>query len=352
MQTKSTIGQTNKYQGVKTAIKANTSPEEPKITADQVVKIFNSFGFHPNERNHNDILYWTSKPQSEASKLIDELHNRRTDIIKKEDELHKNIVSKNEVQNKSLETLPRLSDQNIKDLYDEYGLQSPDPEWARNHLPNDPKKVRSILDMHRKMADDLIKKQTKNTVNSVPEMPKMSPSVFGAPMMGKGGPTPPDPMASPAPGMSPGAPSSPIDMQGAMTQGNDNPVTPFFVGDHSIVRIANHSNPNSGTVWLVDANKKVLRPFVSEAALRNAFEDPDAAEKSVTNVTTQDFAPGRALYGFKPLKNDQGVQHDGSMSNIEFSHAQIQKRYGKQSNPAAESRAISMLDGVLGNLRK
>jgi hypothetical protein len=48
------------------------------------------------------------------------------------------------------------------------------------------------------------------------------------------------------------------------------------------------------------------------------------------------------------LQAKQGVNDDGSMEPIEFSPAQLQKRYGKQSDPVAENKSLSMLDGVLG----
>lgn len=353
MSTKSMQGQTTKYSGVRESVKKSTQPEEPRITKDQVVEAFQSFGFTPNERNHNDIAYWTTKGQSERPKLIEELHKRRTDINKQEDD-HKNTETEREKARQKSEddkkaaheaisnkqhidkaTMPRLSDQDINALFDEYGLPAPDPEWARSHLPNDPKKIRSILEMQRKMADDLLKKHTKNTINSMPEVPKMGSA----------------PMPS-APAMAPmgmGGPASPLGAQSGMF-GGEAPITPFFVGDHALVRIISPNNPNSGTLWLVEKKKKILRPILSEKALENAFEDPEEAMKSIVTLSSQALGPGGPLEGFTPLDGEKGMKEDGSMDDVEFSPAELQNRYGKPEDLQGENNAISMLDGVMGKV--
>jgi hypothetical protein len=153
-----------------------------------------------------------------------------------------------------------------------------------------------------------------------------------APMMGMGGPT-----------------QGPMSMQGDMS-GGDQPQTPFFIGDHAVVRITNQDNPNNSTIWLIDVKKKVLRPFMSEKAFENAFEDPEEAQKSVITISTKELTPGGVLDGFKPLQATQGVNDDGSMEPIEFSPSQLQNRYGKQSDPNAENKTLSMLDGFLGSM--
>lgn len=340
MATKAAPNKTGKYSGVVNSVK-NSQQEEPRITPEQVVAAFKSFGFEPNQRNHNDIGYWTMKGQSEGQKLMEELHKRRMDLNKQEDDNHKSEDDKKKAHETILNkqhiekaAMPRLSDEDIAALFDEYGLPAPDPEWARSHLPNDPKKIRSILEMQRKTADDMLKKHSKNAVNSIPEMPKM---------MGGGG-MPPAPMS--AGGM--GGPT-PLGMQGGTMQG-DSPVTPFFVGDHALVRITHSNNPNSGTLWLVDKKKKVLRPITSEKTLETAFEDPEAAKNSIMTLSAQALGPGGPLEGFTPLGQDKGLKDDGSMDDIEFSTGQIQKRYGKTSDPVAENKALSMLDGIFGNL--
>jgi len=334
MTPKSNIGKTKKYDGVVKSVKDTQVPEEPRITPEQVVAAFESFGFIPNERNHNDIGYWTTKGQSEGPRLMEELHKRRMDINNKEDDDKKTEETRKKTIDESKTTLPRLSDEDIAAIFDEYGLPAPDMEWARNHLPNDPKSLRQILKMQRRMSDDMLKKHSKNAVNSLPEVPKMQSQqalpMQQSPMMGMGGP-------------------NPLGMQGGMV-GDNSPASPFFIGDHSIVRITNPTNPNASTTWLVDAKRKILRPFMSEEAFRNAFDNPEEAEKAVITISTKELGPGGALEGFKPLQGTKGVKDDGSMDDIEFTEGQLQRRYGKQSDPIGENKALSMLDGVFGNL--
>lgn len=352
MALKNTLGKTTKYSGLAKSVKGSQTPVEPRITADQVIRAFQSFGFQPNERNHNDLGYWTLRPQSDGAKLMDELHKRRMDINKKEDEEKKSqedkqkteqdFQHKQEMAHKELihqqtvdkTAMPRLSDEDINALFDEYGLPAQDPEWIRNHLPNDPKKIRSILEMQRKTADDLLKKHSKNSVNAIPETPKMSAQpampTQPQPMMGMGGP-------------------SPLGMQGGMTQ-EETPPTPFFVGDHALVKITSPQNPSSGTLWLVDKKLKVLRPITSENDLQNMFEDPNAAMNSIVTLSSQALGPNGPLAGFTPLGADKGIQQDGSMPNIEFSPDQLSRRYGKPQDIAEENRSIAILDGLLGHL--
>ena len=359
MNPKDVTDKTKKYSGVvKSVQKAQKPPEEPRITKEQVTEAFKSFNIPLNARNHDDIAYWTTKGQSEKPKMIEELHKQRTELNQKEDEFRKSVVDKKKLEDdkkkqisESKETLPRLSDNDIKSLHDEYGLPSPDPEWARNHLPNDPKKIRSILEVQRKTADDMLKKHAKNTVNAMPEVPKVQ---SGAPMMGMGGPMS-SPMQGPMqqPTQSPTQmPNTPATMPGDMMGGGDQSTTPFFIGDSAVVRIVNPANPNASTLWLVDPQKKVLQPFISEQAFENAFNDPQAAKNAIVTLSSKDLGPGGALDGFELLKGSQGVGHDGKKSNVEFSKAQIQNRYGKQSNPDAENKSMSLLDGVLGGLSK
>ena len=301
------------------------------ITPEQVAMAFQSFGFEPNERGMNDIGFWTLRPQSEGIKLIEELRKRRMEINAKEDESNNN----EEEITKNKKSLSRLSDEEINALFDEYGLPSPEPEWARNNLPNDPQKIRKILEAQRKTVDDLIKKEMKNMINSSPEVPKMSQkqSALSGPMpmtpnMGMGGP-------------------------GTIPEGIDqSSSSPFFMGDHSIVKITNPRNPNLSTLWLVDQKRKILRPFESDEAFQNTFEDPESANNAIMTLSTKDLGPGGALEGFKMLNSSQGIRNDGSMDDIDFTPAQIAKRYNKPSDPAGENKALSILDGLFSNILK
>jgi hypothetical protein len=332
MNSKATPGKTKQYSGVTNAIKANKPPEEERIPSHKVVEIFGSFGYKPNERN-NDVVYWSTRPVSEIPKLVELLHKRREEENKAMDE-HKRSM---EEQDKAKKALGRLSDDEIHALYDEYGLPTPDPEWARNHLPNDPRKVRGILETQRKTADDMLKKHTRNLVNSIPETPKAIP------------PAPASPAPVPRGGTGgPGSIQNPS-MMGAAPMG---PRSSFFVGDNSIIRITNPNNPNNSTIWLVDSKKKVLRPFMSEQAFDNTFEDPEEARNAIVTVSAEELGPGGALNGFELLQGNQGVQEDGSMEDTGISQSELQNRYGKQEDQEGENKALSILDGVFGQIAK
>lgn len=332
MASKSTEKEIKKYSGVADKVKETASkgkpqveakeqaPEEPRITKEQVVGAFQSFGFEPNERNQNDIGYWTTRPQSEGPKLMEELKKRRDEMNSKED-----------VDVESKKALPRLNDQEIKDLFDEYGFPAPDPEWARNTLPNDPQKIRSILDMQRKTTDDIAKKESLNKVNSIPEVPN---NVQTPPM-------PAAPIGSPM-GISP---------EGGMPMPGMEPMTPFFIGENALVRITNPNDPQTGTLWLADKNKKVLRPLLSEQALENAFENPEVAKQSIVTLSSQALGPGGPLEGFTLLDKGKGIKEDGTMGKIDFSPHQLQKKYGKEEDPRAENKALSMIDGLMGKFK-
>ena len=342
MAQKAIVGKTNKYSGLARKVQSSQPPipQEPRITPAQVISAFHSFHYEPNQQGMNDVGYWSTRGQSEGPKLMEELRKRRLDDNAKVDNAKSAIQSKMEDirkraedQTRSKQTLPRLSDADILKLHDEYGLPAPDAEWARNNLPNDPEKVRNILSVQRKTADEMIKKHMKNMVNSMPEVPKAgSPSTTSTAVM------PPNNNGIPPGSGGIGGPDT-----GVISK-------PFFVGDHAVVRITNPQNPNSSTLWLVDQKKKVLRPFNSSKAFENAFEDPEEAKNSITTLSSQALGQGGPLDGFTPLNSQQGVQSDGSMGNIKYSPAQLAQRYGKPSDPAAEQKGLSVLDALFAKL--
>ena len=330
MATKSAQEKLNKYSSVAENVKTSAPQrtEEPRITLEQVTQAFRSFGFEPNEKNQNDIGYWTTRPQSEGAKLMDELRKRRTEINKEEED-----------NQKLKKTLPRLSDNELTSLFDEYGLPIPDLEWVRNFLPNDPQRLRKILEMQRKMSDDMLKNEAKNATNTMPQANAM--------------PTTPVPTPTPT------QPLSNTGM-GGIIDPNINPtnpdmgagkVTPFFIGNYALIKLTNPQNPNSGTLWLADKKKKVLRPILSESALEAAFDNPEDAKKKIVTMSSQALGPNGPLSGFTPLTQEKGLNDDGSMDKIEFSPAQIQNHYGKKSDPVLENKALSMLDSVIGKLK-
>lgn len=333
MAVKSTLGKTKQYSGLVNSVGGYTKPEEPKMTPQQVAAAFQSFGYQPNQNNMNDVGYWSTRPVSEGAKLMSDLKKRREqDNLKSED-----AKRQDEEFNKSKQSLPQLNDIEIKGMYDEYGLPAPDTNWVRNNLPNDPEKLRLILETQRNAATDMLKTHTKNMVNSMPQIPKASQSSAPTPIMGNTQP------------ITQGATS--YNMGGMGMGGPGDTPSPFFIGDHAVVRIVSPNNPQASTLWLVDSKKKILRPFMTDQSFENAFEDPEAAKKTITTLSSQDLGPNGPLNGFKLLGQEHGVKDDGSMGNIEYTPAQIARRYGQPSDPAVENKSLSILDGVFNNLK-
>ena len=182
--------------------------------------------------------------------------------------------------------------------------------------------------------DDNFKAQSKNATAMNTPAPAQAPSPMQG-FTGQGGPKPSTPL---------NIPGSPSD--------DGNPVTPFFVGDEALIKITNPTNPNAGTLWLVDKKRKVLRPILSEKALENAFEDPEEAIRSITVLSSKALGPGGPLEGFTPLDGEKGLREDGSMDDIEFSPGQLQNRYGKAVDETGENKSLAILDGILGKLNQ
>jgi hypothetical protein len=157
----------------------------------------------------------------------------------------------------------------------------------------------------------------------------------------KGGPAQPVPQTTPAP----------FEPFHHATSEEGTPSIPFFVGDHALVHIKNGPDSQAGTTWLVDAKKKVLRPFASEQAFNSAFKDPEEARKAIVGISSKELGPGGVLEGFTLLKNDKSIKHDGTMDKVDFSPHQISKKYVKTSDPQAESKALTILDSLMGSLK-
>ena len=325
MSPKAVLGKTKQYSGLAANVSKNTKPQEPTLTPQEIGNTFRSFGFQPNQTN-NDISYWSTQPVSAKNKLISELKKRR------DDENSKKVA-------------PRLNDKQIASLFDEYGLPTPDFNWVRGHLPNDPEKLRSVLEIQRNAMNDMLKAHTKNMTKSMaqtntPQLPQsiMNPMNNGmANMGGMGGPGIPTSAGTPDPNT---AGYTPGPSMGGSSE-------PFFIGDSTIVKILNAMNPNASTLWLVDPKNKTMRPFMSEQAFDASFQDPEQAKRAITIVTPQDLGQGGVLSGFQMLNGQYGIQDDGSMQNIEFSPSQLAQKYGQQSNPGIENKSLSLLDGVL-----
>jgi len=126
--------------------------------------------------------------------------------------------------------------------------------------------------------------------------------------------------------------------------------TPIFAGKTALIRFVNPGDSNSSSIWLAERGPKVIRPFVSEEFFDSMFTNPQQAQKAVVTMSSDELGPEGLFKDFKVLDEEHAVQPDGSMKPVQFSPSQIQKRYGQPINPEAENSALSLLDGMLGQL--
>lgn len=339
---------TNQYSGVSKAVKTAQkpkAPQEPLIKPEHVVSAFHSFGYKPNQEKHNDIAHWATQPESNIPKMVSELHAKRTE----ENQKFKD-------QSEKREAARPMTDQEINQIFDEYGMPSPDTSWVRKHLPNDEEKLRQILDIQHDSRVKQMKVHAGNHVQMLkeagkaqsqpmlPMLPMQTPRSTGTiPMDGSGGPGADTEQMGDMNEM-----SMPLDPQSVVG------VKPHFVGDHALVRIQSPGISHSANpVWLVDTKKKVLRPFHSGKAFHLMFKNNhQEAVNAIVNLPSSALGPDGVLDGFKMLTNEHGIRHDGSMKNIEFSPADFQKKYGAQGDDEKELHASSVLDGLFNQIKK
>jgi hypothetical protein len=302
---------------------------EPRISPEQVVQAFQSFGYEPNQNGMNDVGYWATRPQSEGPKLMEELRKRRLEENSKKDE----EKTKQQIEMERRNRAAPLEGKKILEVYSEFGFPEPDVDWVRQNLPNDEDKLRHILETQRKLMDKGFKKQGDALVNTIQVQPAQS-ATQSAPLVtprqniggtgGQGGI--PDGMGGIAPARS----------------------KAFFVGDHGLIRFVDQPNH----VWLVNAKAKTLRPFASEKDFEDYFEDSEGAKKAiVSNLTTSSLGKNGVLTGYslQTIKNavKPGAE-DGQGGEPDISA--LGQRYGKPANDQQEQKAWMVLDNILKSL--
>lgn len=311
---------------------------------------------------------------------------------KKYSGLASNVKSSSAKKEAPQAPIPRIAMDRIHKIYDEYGFSRPNASHVQESLPNDEKKMRKILDSHRKVLDaeedsksakkisdikyhtELHKQNQKNHLDSMKAAAKyakdshkamkdggMTGGATGGPGMPPGGmpmgmpPAPPSPqpmgqaipdqsmpqeMAAP-PGMQPG--QTPLDIS--------NSKEAFFVGDFALIKLVNPGVQNDKSpIWLADVKNKVLRPFMSLKAFDAYFGSSQDAYDAIVTLPTSAISEDGPLADFHMMKNDFGVKDDGKMRKLDYSPAMISRRYGKPVDEAGENKAVLALDGLLKGL--
>lgn len=113
---------------------------------------------------------------------------------------------------------------------------------------------------------------------------------------------------------------------------------PYFLGDYGLVNYG-------GTIWLVDNERKTLRPFASEAAFNNMFDDPISAKAAIANIDQGSFMDGGTLQDYTVLDRSYAIQFDGTYK--EYEPAKLQARYGNEIDTNLEQSAYMTLDGFM-----
>lgn len=134
--------------------------------------------------------------------------------------------------------------------------------------------------------------------------------------------------------------------------------SPYFMGDHTIVKFTN-GTPAMGPeqYWLVDKSKDFIIPFASDAAIQAAFgEDYTTIMQNVVSVSPPAVSPqgevqNGVFAGFILLGPEYAIQDDGSAKQLDYHPGHIAKRYGKPIDEQAEEKALIDLEGLLGVIK-
>lgn len=299
------------YKGVEDSVK-KASAEEPKIATDSIVKAFASFGMKAPE---HELLYWSNQPTSKASKMLEELKKSKKEKTEKFKENYQKVM-----------TMAPLSNKEIYAVYDEYGLEKPNPDWVRKNLPNDEEKLRKYLDIERDFKNKSYKKDLSNKLKA-------------------------EQMVQPAGGM--------VQQMGMMdgvgaanvlsdTAGNeDEEVVPYHLSGLSLCRV-NGDN----TIWLIDSSKGTIKPFTSRKAFVNFFKGKNDnfdrvadAQDAIKDISVKQF--NSLMKKYKLSSNKYGIKEDGQGGSGEdafyVNTNDLSNNYGSTINENTLDKSISFV---------
>ena len=311
-------GSPTQYNNLKKTVQ---QAQKPTLTVDYITSVFKSFGYRPTAA---DLHYWTTKEAKTSNQ-----HALASELKKMKDGHEESMQA---LEQKAAGP-QHLTDQEITSLYSKYGLELPNMDWARKNLPDDPKMLENILVQQRKALDQHEKITTQNNLMEYKNSSRPQPQAPQRAQTGAGGYD------------GAGGPGDTTDFGG---------YDPLFVHQYSIVKFANDPNGSAegdaSTVWLLDSQNKVLRPFMSMQALQNTFADPQAAMASIITLPVTDL--DGPLKGFDLKTGDYGIKDDGTMKPLDVTRTDLQQRYGQTQDTKAETTAFSVLDGFIDLLKQ
>jgi hypothetical protein len=312
----------------------------------------------PQEVNRLFKLYLNRMPTPEESDRFDSIleseESLLRDHLKKMKDEGDMGLEKQRTDNEEHERTRPFTDQELRDIYSEYGLPIPNNfDEIKKTMPNDEDKLRAILDIQRDLMNKKMKVSGENDVSSM----KMAAAMPAAPRQMFANPTP----AALAGGGQGGA----GDNVSGLTASKWNQ-------DGNVFLIKFNSDPNgnlqgdSSTVWFYNTIDRKYRPFLSMNGLKNFFGDNwQKAVDSIQTIPTSELNNESWKGEFLPVR--QGIQDDGnvpeseretfnkvisdSVNNVKEPTETKLPRYGKTQDDNATVSAYNKLDKLIATLR-
>lgn len=332
------IDNPSKYQNLSSTVKS--AQKEPTLDIGYIKQVFNDFGYQPVAA---DVHYWGSMKESQKPQLVKKLQSRRDEQEKAQTEQENKIKESQRIaeerasqgeeqrqqeQENMMVSPKHLSDQQIEALYSEYGLPKPDASWVKKHLPDNEDLLRNILKQEVSHIEAATKIASKQALDAM----KNSSANNVLQNTGQGGRGRADGQGGPAP-------------TGSIPDFAK--YTDHFVGKHSLVKFQEDPDGPEGfsdkTVWLLDNENSVMRPFMSMAAFNASFKDPADAMNQVVTMPISQIKNGQFAGKFEILNSDYGINSDGSYKDLEVNRSALKDRYGMEYNEGAMVSGVGML---------
>jgi hypothetical protein len=287
----------------------------------------------------------------------------------------------------------RLSDQQIFNLFDEYGLANrlkvpSDYDWVRSNLPNIQPELTKVLKFEADKQNNLRKEAEKARINETKQpqapQPRYNPQpsdnkpVQNNSDTGQPGVRPNFPYKKPSEGPTPHGIVMPIHTMispsqegrgmGGNPDGKGGPNDTINAGPRetglqgytttspnlSLIKFTSDPNgPDEGdaaTVWLADWTTKTFRPIMSMQAMQDMYpgdQNFQSALNSITTLNPSELQSGGKLSGFMDLGADYGVFEGGVTKPLDFNPQDLNNAYGKAKSEQATLNGVQAYDSFM-----